>query len=319
MMDATTPTEILADALAPSGNHLAAAICSISAKLEAIPKLGLNDFHKYTYARMPDLMRVLGPLMAQHSITVLQSETGHELIAEGVLRVEFEFTIMHAPSGEVRSIKASGMAKVTGDRGSFNDRAIQAIAITTRKYVLIALFGVVVDDLPDVDRSDNDRPGARRRTTQPKQDAAPVFNRLRAEIEAITSVGDLQQWGGDNGVTIATLPADWQKALRFRYSEKLAELRPLPRAAKTIVPAPKHSLTPGGIAERAVEARQFGHHSRSPSQPFVATKDGPKPLPPIDELPHHSAPPGDDGITPFLDRRGAEPSFVDLVTGGAHG
>jgi len=209
------------------------------------------------------------------------------------------------------------MAKVSGERGGFNDRAIQAIATTTKKYVLIGLFNAVVDDLPDVDRSDSECPDARRKP-QSKRACLDTFNRLRGEIEAIASVADLQRWGDDNGVLIATLPSDWQSALRFRYSEKLTELRPR-AAVKTVVPAPKHSLKVGGIAERAMEARQVRHRSPGPSQPFLATKEGPRPLPPIDELPAHSAPPRDDGILPFLDRRGAEPSFVDLVTGGGHG
>jgi ERF superfamily len=114
-MDAMTPTvstlpspgcgggEVVTIA---SGGSLAGAICAVSTKMEAVAKLGTNDFHKYTYARMPDLMRVLGPLMAQHGITVLQSEVGHELIADGVLRVEFDFTITHAPSGESRIVKS---------------------------------------------------------------------------------------------------------------------------------------------------------------------------------------------------------------------
>jgi hypothetical protein len=33
---------------------LVAAICAISSKMETVTKLGVNDFHKYTYARMPD-------------------------------------------------------------------------------------------------------------------------------------------------------------------------------------------------------------------------------------------------------------------------
>jgi hypothetical protein len=156
----------------------------------------------------------------------------------------------------------------------------------------------------------------------------------------MTSVGDLQQWGDDNGVTIATFAADWQKALRFRYVEKLAELpgtTPQRTTVKTVVPAPKHSLK-AGIAERAMTARYARGFERlaGPSQPFVATKDGPKPLPPLnvdmnDELPgdlgtpnptaHNVAmPAGDDGlgIPPMLDRRkamqdGALPTYVDLV------
>ncbi len=146
-----------------------------------------------------------------------------------------------------------------------------------------------------------------------------MFNWLRGELEAITSVGDLQQWGDDNGALIATFRADWQKALRFRYTEKLAELRQ-PAAAKAevpavvrrvrnvapeyVVPPPSRDLKAGGIAERAIEARQFKHRSPGPSQPFLATREGPRSLPPIDdaagalnrllhpmndELPDHSA------------------------------
>jgi hypothetical protein len=348
-MDAITPAEIVNSlpAVSSAVSNLAAAICAISSKMETVCKLGVNDFHRYTYARMPDLMRVLAPLMAHHGVTMLRSEVGHELIAEGVLRVEFEFTIVHAFSGESRVIRSSGRAKVTGDRGGFNDRAIQAIATTTRKYVLIGLFGVVVDDLPDVDRGDHERPQARRKSTQPKQEAAPVFNRLSHELEAITSIGDLQVWGDENGVTIATFPADWQKALRYRYSEKLAELRPAKtdRTVRTVAPAPKHSLKPSGIAERAMTARYAQGFQRpaGPPQPFVATYDGPRRLPLLnvdmnDELPGDLGPPkstrhvptDDDGlgIPPMLDRRkgskaggaartqGGEPSEWTALTEG---
>ena len=97
---------------------------------------------------------------------------------------------------------------------------------------------------------------------------------------------------------------------------------------------------PGSIAERAIEARQFGHRSRGPSQPFIATREGPRSLPPLDEAakalnrclhPMNDELPGDlgrpkldqterDGVPAFLDRRrqgdATEPTFVDLVTGG---
>ena len=173
MTDTDPPAEAPADALAPCGNNLAAAICAISSKLEAIPKLGVNDFHKYSYARMPDLLRILAPLMSRHGVTVLQSETGHELIADGVLRVEFNFDIVHAPSGEVHTIRSSGMAKVSGERGGFNDRAIQAIGTTVKKYVLIALFNVVVDEMPDNDHDTASDAG--RKTTLPKKDSRGVY------------------------------------------------------------------------------------------------------------------------------------------------
>ena len=347
MMDTVTPAEVLADALAPCGNNLAAAICAISSKLEAIPKLGVNDFHKYSYARMPDLLRILAPLMSRHGVTVLQSETGHELIADGVLRVEFNFDIVHAPSGEVHTIRSSGMAKVSGERGGFNDRAIQAIGTTVKKYVLIALFNVVVDEMPDNDH--DTASDTRRKTTLPKKDSRGVYQKLAQEIQSIISVSTLRDWGEANRERIAVLPIDWQDHLRLLFHERLVALRELgakaletkpavvwdtdrvraptpddfdnpPPSAKpavrTVMPAPKHSLKAGGIAERAIAARS------GPSKPFLASDAGKafnRRLHPMnDELPGDLGPPKKDdgfGIPDFLDRRNAEPSYIDLVGG----
>jgi hypothetical protein len=86
------------------------------------------------------------------------------------------------------------------------------------------------------------------------------------------------------------------------------------------VPAPKHSLKAEGIAERAIAARSGS------SKLFLASEAGKafnRRLHPMnDELPGDLGPPKTDdgfGIPDFLDRRNAEPSYVDLVMGGAHG
>jgi len=239
-MDAVTPREQssngedLAQALAPAGNNLAAAICAISSNMETVAKHGLNEHHNYTYVRMPDLLRIVGPLMAEHGVTVIQSETGHELIATGVLRVEYSFDIVHAPTGECHTIKSSGMAKVSGERGGFNDRAVQAIGTTVKKYALIALFNVVVDDLPDNDHESAPERSDIRRKTLPKKDCRTVYQRLAKEIEAIISIATLRNWGEANRERIAVLPMDWQDHLRLLFHERLVALRAL--GAKALEP-----------------------------------------------------------------------------------
>jgi hypothetical protein len=115
------------------------------------------------------------------------------------------------------------------------------------------------------------------------------------------------------------------------------------RRIRTIVPAPKHSLKQGGVAERAIAARVAQAWEPRRSEPFLASEagkrfarqphydernpppddtipDGPgeqaaralnRQLHPMRaELPEHSAPPkqpskvdGDIGIPDFLDRR----------------
>jgi ERF superfamily len=129
--------------------------------------------------------------------------------------------------------------------------------------------------------------------------------------------------------------------------------RAKPERPRTVVPAPKHALKHGGIADRAMVARaqrawepkppriwtpsQAGHVDEPPPHDYIP--DGPgeaaralnRRLHPMnDELPGNLAPPKQldlserDGLPGFLDRRkvngsaddAAEPSYVDLVGGG---
>ena len=279
---------------------------------------------------MGDILKEITPLLGRHGIVIFQSEIGRAMFDDdNVIAVEYAFTVAHA-SGETwpHPLRQTGVSTCRNTRGGWDDKSLNKCHTAARKYFLLALFQIPTgNEEDDADRGENERRDTRRKPAS-KQDAAPVFNRLRGELDAITSVGDLQEWGDNNGVTIATFPADWQKGLRIRFSEKLAELRSTSQAVKTVVPAPKHALKPGGIAERAIEARQAQHRSPGPSQPFLATKDGARRLPPLhvemnDELPGDLGPPKvdtsqRDGIPDFLDRRQAtsEPTYVDLVGEG---
>jgi hypothetical protein len=121
--------------------------------------------------------------------------------------------------------------------------------------------------------------------------------------------------------------------------------RTTPERPRTVMPAPKHALKAGGIADRAMVARaqrawepkppkifrasQAGFDERNPPPFDTVPDDAARALnrrlhPMNDELPAHSAPPKldrteKDGVPAFLDRRkanGAEPSYLDLVEGG---
>jgi ERF superfamily len=111
------------------------------------------------------------------------------------------------------------------------------------------------------------------------------------------------------------------------------------QVVRTVVPPPKRALKQGGIADRAMVARAARAWEPKAPKIFRASQagfdeppphdfipDGPgeaaakainRRLHPMnDELQAHSAPPGNDGIPPFLDRRrSAEPSYLDLVGG----
>jgi ERF superfamily len=116
--------------------------------------------------------------------------------------------------------------------------------------------------------------------------------------------------------------------------------RAKPEKPRTVMPAPNHALEQGGIADRAMVARAAQAWEPKPPKIFRASQAGHLDEPPLhdsipdgpgeaaakainrrlhpmnDELPAHSAPPRNDGIPPFLDRRrSAEPSYLDLVGG----
>jgi ERF superfamily len=319
----------------PSGGGLVAAIASVMNEVHVVAKRGENEFHKYRYATMGDILKEITPLLGRHGIVIFQSEVGRAMFDDdNVIAVEYAFTVAHA-SGETwpHPLRQTGVSTCRNTKGGWDDKCLNKCHTAARKYFLLALFQIPTgNEEDDADRGESERRDTRRRPAAvPKQDAAPVFNRLRGELDAITALGDLQEWGDNNGVTIATFPADWQKALRLRFSEKLTELRPAPQVVKTVTLAPKHALKAGGIADRAIAARNAQGFIRpaGPSQTLRVTRDGVERLPPLnvemnDELPGDLGPPepADEGldIPPSLDRRRkatSEPTYLDLVGEGS--
>lgn len=267
--EAGTPTGAL-----PAKNNLATAISNISAACEQVTKGGYNKHFSYNFATAPDVIRAVKELMHQHHVIITQDETDCEMLTPEVLKCTYAFTVEHTISGENKIIKSSGMAKVSGDKRGFNDRACQAIATTTYKYMLIRLFNLVVDGVPDVDDQGDGKP-----KTLNKQQAAGTFKRLTDEVAVIANLGDLQEWGEHNGVLIATLPDEWQKILRYRYTEKLHEFKP--EKTLTVVAAPKTALQPlkqqGAISQRAINNR---------AQRLRQARDEGANQPPFDENPY---------------------------------
>jgi len=56
-------------------------------------------------------------------------------------------------------------------------------------------------------------------------DQRPIFKDLQAQIQATTSVKQLQEWGAANKNALGKLKADWQDFLRGVYSDQLDALR----------------------------------------------------------------------------------------------
>ena len=100
-MNAITRAEVITTLPAvPSGGGLVAAIAAVMNEVHVVAKRGENEFHRYRYATMGDILKEITPLLGRHGIVIFQSETGRAMFDDdNVIAVEYAFTVAHA-SGE---------------------------------------------------------------------------------------------------------------------------------------------------------------------------------------------------------------------------
>ena len=80
-----TPNEAITTLpAAPSpGGGLVAAIAAVMNEVHTVAKRGVNEFHRYRYATMGDILKEITPLLGRHGIVIFQSETGRAMFDEG--------------------------------------------------------------------------------------------------------------------------------------------------------------------------------------------------------------------------------------------
>lgn len=151
---------------------IAAAISNVMSEVGHVAKGGLNEFHRYRYATMENVLQKVTPLLAKHGLAIIQSEIGRSMFDQDrVVAVEYEFTIMHI-SGEVwpERPKQTGMCRCRDSKGGFDDKSFNKCHTSARKYFLLALFQIPTGDEDD---ADNEKP-VFRKTQNPLRPSRPV-------------------------------------------------------------------------------------------------------------------------------------------------
>jgi hypothetical protein len=75
---------------------LVSAIAAVMAEVHVVAKRGENEFHRYRYATMGDILKEITPLLGRHGIVIFQSETGRAIFDDdNVIAVEYSFTVAH--------------------------------------------------------------------------------------------------------------------------------------------------------------------------------------------------------------------------------
>lgn len=165
-------------------SKIATAISAVMAEVGHVAKGGMNEFHRYRYATMENVLQRVTPLMAKHGLAIIQTEKSRSWFdGEKVIAVTYAFTIMHS-SGEVwpERPEQSGMCRCRDSKGGFDDKSLNKCHTSARKYFLLALF-----QIPTGDEDDNDnekRPPSRpiRQPSTEMNDAIPEHDAETGEI-----------------------------------------------------------------------------------------------------------------------------------------
>jgi hypothetical protein len=149
-----SPTPVAAPAAT-----LVSAIAGVMNEVHVVAKRGENEFHRYRYATMGDILKEITPLLGRHGIVIFQSETGRAMFDDdNVIAVEYAFTVAHA-SGEAwpHVIKQTGVSTCRNSKGGWDDKSLNKCHTAARKYFLLALFQIPTGEEDDADQDKNDR------------------------------------------------------------------------------------------------------------------------------------------------------------------
>src|SRR5258706_3056840 len=220
-----SPTPVAAPAAT-----LVSAIAAVMNEVHVVAKRGENEFHRYRYATMGDILREITPLLGRHGIVIFQSETGRAMFDDdNVIAVEYAFTVAHA-SGETwpHVIKQTGVSTCRNSKGGWDDKSLNKCHTAARKYFLLALFQIPTSEEDDADQGDRRPPGGvavTNRNVPCISNSSPAPAEVPAVVHRVRSV-----------------------------------------APEYVVPPPSRALK-AGIAERAMVAR--AHRAWEPKQPRV--------------------------------------------------
>src|SRR6266436_6757360 len=160
-MSTVTPAEVVTTLPAvPSRGGLVGAIAAVMNEVHVVAKRGENEFHRYRFARMGDILQEITPLLGRHGIVIFQSETGRAMFdSENVIAVQYAFTVVHA-SGEKwpETIVQTGSSTCRTSKGNWDDKCLNKCHTAARKYFLLSLFQIPTGDEADADQGENARP-----------------------------------------------------------------------------------------------------------------------------------------------------------------
>lgn len=126
-------------------------LMSVQSKLIA-PKTQYNKFGKYKYRSLEDIMEAVKPLLAEHGLTLIVSDSVHEIGGRVYIQASARLVNVDMPS---ESVEAMAMAREPENKKGMDEAQISGSTSSyARKYCLNGLFAI--DDCKDADHQNGD-------------------------------------------------------------------------------------------------------------------------------------------------------------------
>lgn len=212
---------------------IALAVCNVMSVVKNVEKRGTNDFHRYKFAKVEDLLFQVQPAMVEAGLIITQDEIRHQIEDGALILATYAFSLSHASGATWGPIHQTGVASLRNSKGGYDDKALNKCHTAARKYFILGLFQVPAGDLPDVDtEEDKPAPKLRHATASPvsegrksaaqcKRDGDDV--RIKTEIASLDRNG-LKDWDVNFDAYTAHVPASWSDSIRDMLEARLVEL-----------------------------------------------------------------------------------------------
>lgn len=186
---------------------LYAKLLEVQQKLK-VPKAQWNDFSKFYYRNMDDILQALKPLLNEHKLLLFMTDGVKEIAGKNY--IEATVTLIDTESG--KQISVNGYAREAEKKTGMDDAQITGTCSSyARKYALAGLFCLDNDgNDPDAmdNRGANNKQNTGKQNSQPKGQNSPTngqkqFTGLsqkqinRAETKARVAnmnMGDVKVW-----------------------------------------------------------------------------------------------------------------------------
>ncbi len=210
--------------MTPMPKVVAEAVNKVMADVKHVDKLGQNEFHRYKFAKVEDLLAQVQPAMVKAGLIVVQTEAKSELVADGqAWAITYSFGLQHA-SGEAwdGEVMQTGMATARNSKGGLDDKAMNKCHTAARKYFLLALLQVPTGDIPDSD-SEEDRPEGKRLD---RSEQAAFVTAAIAAIDNLQDEAACAKWYGDNVAALKQAAQDERNQVMGYLKKRKTSLAP---------------------------------------------------------------------------------------------